>query len=417
MSICISLTTTTDKIASFRKLLDTVARKHAFTTAHDDEGSTLTVCRMGELRFDYTKNSRSLWKRLFSDRKQDRIRVEGDCSTNLLGPGFHKAAAELLDEIVAANGFPAEIFDETDYCEHRDFERLRAAHCSWLQNVIEMSTGERLAICLDINKYLPEDIPSTEKLVATPLGRFRLNEWKERIKKGGIASIAKEFFIWNDEEQDAAFHLKMGLNALWEDCYFMPSSRSDEDEQINALILDELEKAARMDPTLPFPVAEYSEVCRLAERNPIDLSALSPLKSEFPIGYRKGKVSLYLGNLAFKLPGHFLFFSEPKKDRIAQGFYDRAEGSGRHILRMFALTTDKTALPEDDKQPIAEKSFDSGCYQLYDCTGDEATDEYVFQCCILTPGQFSVFTLSCGDREEARRFMTEFASGLSVPND
>ena len=45
------------------------------------------------------------------------------------------------------------------------------------------------------------------------------------------------------------------INALWEHCCFAPSSRSQEDEAVNAAILDDLERAAKLDPSLPLPRA------------------------------------------------------------------------------------------------------------------------------------------------------------------
>ncbi len=35
------------------------------------------------------------------------------------------------------------------------------------------------------------------------------------------------------------FHRGMALNAMWEDCYFMPSERSEEDARINGYIISD----------------------------------------------------------------------------------------------------------------------------------------------------------------------------------
>ena len=52
-----------------------------------------------------------------------------------------------------------------------------------------------------------------------------------------------------------------GRSPSRERCYFAPSARSEEDACINAAILDDLERAAKMDPSLPLPRGSYEEVC------------------------------------------------------------------------------------------------------------------------------------------------------------
>ena len=51
--------------------------------------------------------------------------VDVDCQTTPAGPGFHKAALELAERL--GIGEPG-IDDETDYVNHRDFEKTCGAH-------------------------------------------------------------------------------------------------------------------------------------------------------------------------------------------------------------------------------------------------------------------------------------------------
>ena len=55
---------------------------------------------------------------------------------------------------------------------------------------------------------------------------------------------------------------------MWEECCFMPGSRSERDKRMNDRIIDHLEKALLLDRGLPFPTEEYILLCRLNGREP-----------------------------------------------------------------------------------------------------------------------------------------------------
>lgn len=400
MSIGIKLTTQSSSIASFQKLLDVVAKRHQASVNHSEETSEFVICRLGVIFFGYEKT-------------EQEITVSGDCQTNLLGAGFHKTVVELIDEIVDLNGFPFEIEDDTEYYERRDFEEMRSEHFyKWLSKVMaqcrERMGGEykMLAVCWDYDKYMPEEVDGT---VISPFGRINLQHFLEREQSEGIGAVASEFFVWNNEGRDALFYRNMALTVLWEDCYFMPSSRFDEDKQINTFIIENLEKAATMDASLPFPKEDYLLVCRLDEREPMDISALPAYECEYPIGYRKGKVTYRLGNLSFQLPGHFFYFEQEK----SSGYFDNDEKDW-HIVRIaaYSITEDEIKYMEDEESVrVEEHAFENGMCRLY-YLGEGESDEHVYQCQAITEGQFSLFTISCEGKEEARRFSTDFIRHL-----
>lgn len=398
MSIGIKLTTQSTSVASFQKLLDVVAKRHQAFVNHSEEVSEFIICRLGVIFFNYEKT-------------EEGITVSGDCQTNLVGAGFHKAAIELIDEIVDLNGFPFEIEDDTEYYERRDFEEMRSEHFyKWLSKVMAQC-GKRmgdeykmLAVCWDYDKYIPEEVDGT---VISPFGRINLQRFLEREQCEGIGAVASEFFMWNNEERDARFYRNSALNVLWEECYFMPSSRFDEDKEINTFIIENLEKAAAMDASLPFPKEDYLLICRLDEREPMDISALPAYESEYPIGYRKGKVTYRLGNLSFQLPGHFFYFQQED----SSGYYDNDEKDW-HIVRVaaYSITEDEINYLEDEEHVLVEeRDFENGTCRLYDLGKDESdSDEYVYQCQVITEKQFSLFTISCEGKEETARFSTDF---------
>lgn len=408
MSIGFNLTTKCRSISSFQKLLDVVAGRHDASASHEEDYSELIICRMGMMTFGF-------------ETEEGEVVVKGYCQTNLLGAGFHKAAIELADELVDLNGFPFEMMDETDYYEHRDFERMRSEHFyRWLSNVMELCRERKggeyqmFAICWDYDKYMPQEV---EGAVVSPFGRINVERFAEREEREGIAALAADFFMWNDAERDARFYRNTALSALWEDCYFMPSSRFDEDRAINDFIIRNLEKAAAMDASLPFPKEDYLLLCSLAEKDPIDISALPNYESDYPIGYRKGKVTYRLGNLSFAVPGHFIYFEQED----SRGYYDDDTQEIWHVVRISAYSIpeeDIHYLEEHTGEMITEKFFNNGKCRLYDMGGDESgNDEYVYQCQIITERQLSIFTISCSGKQEATRFALDFIERLAASKE
>lgn len=408
MSIGFNLTTKCRSISSFQKLLDVVAGRHDASASHEEDYSELIICRMGMMTFGF-------------ETEEGEVVVKGYCQTNLLGAGFHKAAIELVDELVDLNGFPFEMMDETDYYEHRDFERMRSEHFyRWLSNVMELCRERKggeyqmFAICWDYDKYMPQEV---EGAVVSPFGRINVERFAEREEREGIAVLAADFFMWNDAERDARFYRNTALSALWEDCYFMPSSRFDEDKAINDFIIRNLEKAAAMDASLPFPKEDYLLLCSLAEKDPIDISALPNYESDYPIGYRKGKVTYRLGNLSFAVPGHFIYFEQED----SRGYYDDDTQEIWHVVRISAYSIpeeDIHYLEEHTGEMITEKFFNNGKCRLYDMGGDESgNDEYVYQCQIITERQLSIFTISCSGKQEATRFALDFIERLAASKE
>ena len=403
MSIGFRLTTKCKNVSSFQKLLDVVAARHEVSVSHTEDYSELSVCRLGNIFFNY-------------EPTEAETVIIGDCQTNLLGAGFHKAAIDIVDEVMELRDFPFEVEDDTEYYEHRDFERMRSEHFyHWLNAIVELcqermsKDGSMYAICWDCHKYMPQEVEGT---VVSPFGRIRPEHFVERIKTEGIEALANEFLMWNNKERDALFYRNTALSALWEDCYFMPSARSDEDEEINSFIIKNLETAAGMDASLPFPKEDYLQLCRLAEKEPIDVSALPDYVCEFSIGYRKGWVTYTLGNLKFSLPGNYLYFEEDD----FRGYYD-GENEDWHIVRLLACSVpdDEVSYMEEDAPVLVkEKNFKNGKCRLYNLGRGKDSDEYVFQCQAITEHQFSLFTISCKGKNEATVFSAEFIEHLEA---
>ena len=233
--------------------------------------------------------------------------ARGGCVSTPAGAGLHRAAVELLDNLPIR---ALTVEDETGFFRHRDFQRMKEEHFyPWLRTLVDVCKRESgkgvsgMSLCWDLEQYAPEDVPDT---VVTPMGRFRLSELADMEERGGIEALAGRFFLWNGRTQDARFYRNRAINALWERCCFAPSTRSLEDTAINNSILDDLERAAKLDPRLPLPRSAYEEVCALAGRQPA-LPEGPALEEEFSPGYRKGMVTHALGALRLTLPGVYLY--------------------------------------------------------------------------------------------------------------
>lgn len=408
MSIGFRLTAKCKNISSFQESLDAVAARNNISASHSEDYSELSLCRLGNIFFNY-------------EPEGDEIVIAGDCQTNLLGAGFHKYATEIACELIRQSELSFEVEDDTEYYEHRDFERMRSEHFyPWLKAIMKLCCermeqgADMSAICWDYNKYIPQGVKGT---VVSPFGRINPHHFMERIENEGIETLANEFFMWNNEERDAQFYRNIALSALWEDCYFMPSARSDADEEINAFIIGNLEKAVEMNDSLPFPKEDYLLLCRLAEQEPIDVSFLPDYVHEFPIGYHKGKVTYKLGNLSFDLPGHYLYFEEED----SRGYYDGVDENW-HVVRTLAysIPDDEVNYLEDNENVLVEeKFFNNGKCRLYDLGGEEdgSDSEYVCQCQIITEHQFTLFTISCEGKEEAMAFSTDFVEHLTASKE
>ena len=298
MSIGLTFTGRIEGPAALAEAAKILAEQRGCSLSVNRTGLRLELCPLGG-------QLNMLWRP--GEAPEDPWLVRGECVSTPAGAGLHRAAVELLD------GLPIRrlaVEDETGFFRHRDFQRMKEEHFyPWLRTLVEVCAQESvkgvsgMQLCWDLEQYAPEDIPDT---VVTPMGRFRLGELADMVERDGIEVLAGRFFLWNGRTQDARFYRNRAINALWEHCCFAPSSRSQEDEEVNAAILDDLERAAKLDPSLPLPRASYEEVCALAGREPV-LPEGPALEEEFSPGYRKGPVTHALGALRLTLPGGCLY--------------------------------------------------------------------------------------------------------------
>lgn len=278
------------------------AKQHGYRVGVQNEGVCIVLCPMGTLELMWQKEHGLLGQWLIS----------GQCYSTPAGAGFHKAAIELVDQLAQACLKKLTVEDETGYYNHRQFERMRQEHfLPWLSSLVELCRDElgpdkmdNICLCWDLAQYRPENVPGS---VVTPMGRFSVKQLAELTERRGIQAVAERFFLWDRAEQGALYHRNCALKKLWEDCYYAPSQRSEEDAQINRDIIRHLERAAQLDPELPLPLAAYREICILDDRDfAIDEDA-PELEEEYPIGYRRGEVYQPFDMLFLPLPGSYRY--------------------------------------------------------------------------------------------------------------
>ena len=302
MSIGLSFTGRVDSPQALLEAVKILAEERKYHLTAGESGLKVIMCPLGgELGIMWRPEGETsgLWL------------VRGGCMSTPAGAGLHRAAVELLDNLPIR---ALAVEDETGFFRHRDFQRMKEEHFyPWLRTLVDVcrrESGEVVSgvqLCWSLEQYAPEDIPGT---VVTPMGRFRLAELVRMLDEGGVEALADRFFLWNGRTQDAKFYRNRAINALWEHCCFAPSDRSLEDASLNTAILDDLERSAKLDPSLPQPRSAYLELCALAEREPT-LTAGPELEEEFAPGYRKGMVTYALGALRLTLPGAYLYAWEP----------------------------------------------------------------------------------------------------------
>lgn len=237
-------------IAAAKKLAD----ERYYGLYQREDGLSVSLCPLGGCMWMSWKKEGGLF---------GQWAVEGECVTTPAGPGLHKAAVEALDALPIQK---LAVEDETEYFQHRDFDRMLREHFHpWLKTMVDVLTGQfsqdhtNVCMCWDLNAYTPEDVPGT---VITPVGRFSGGWMREAVENRGIEALAERFFLWyHPGKRDALYNRQAALNLLWEHCYYAPSSRSQEDASNNEAICKNLETAAMLDRSVPLPRKAYLEVC------------------------------------------------------------------------------------------------------------------------------------------------------------
>jgi len=380
------------------KILKKLADKSGLSCGVYSNSAWVSFCRNGVLNFNY---------------EDDRLSC--DCQTNAAGPGFHKAAIEFTEELLRKTKLSVSIEDEAGYLEHRDFYRMRREHFdNWLGNIarlikekmVDSNEYQNMMISWDIDQYTPRSIDGS---VVMGTGRLSAAKLVERIEREGIEPFARDFFIWYEPERDAYFYRNSALSRMWEDCYFRPSARSDQDKSVNEYIRTHLEKAAELSSDIPLPLDEYKLLCEL---DGITVRQLQnpELKTDYPIGYRREMVTETIGNLKITLPGSFLCDTE--KDLV---YYDNEENWHSVVVTALRAKNPPEFAPQvfsNAQSGTEDFPAGDGCGRMA-YAGQQKDGCYQVIAQILSGMQVTFITVSFGDEFE-KEWAFEFLRGLKA---
>lgn len=284
--------------------------------------------------------------------KWNRKRLQGESQTNIAGPGFHVAAVEFLRKLSVEEHLKLTLEDKTGYQTSKDFLEMRQKYFyQWFSDLMEVishwdENGEAM-FCWPGIYYIPE---RQEGRLVTHNRSYSYSEIRNMVHSGINVAFAKDFFVWNELEQDAYFYRNCAVVMMNQNCFFMPSDRSSQDQMVNQKIIEFLEKAIEMDPSIPFPKMRYLELCRLDNHEPMDVKELVPMLEEDSIGCRKHMVYRKIGNISFGLPGNFIYDMENKSHM--DHYYDGIEYGGHDYYVYVAVFEGRAA---EFKQPWFEQ--------------------------------------------------------------
>ncbi len=408
MSIGFRVNGTVAGIEELIRKASTIAKTMGYGIDVGEGGMCLRLCPMGEVEITWSADADN----------QGQWLVESDCQTSQVGAGFHKAALELIDGLELENMV---VEDETDYYSHRDFERMKREHfypylkqlLQVCHDLIEQRGSDQVCLCWDLDLYHPESVMGT---VASTLGRYTLDALDRILEIQGVEALAQRFFLWENETQDEVFYRNRALYGLWIQCYYVSSSRSEMDREINGSILDDLEKSYAMNCHLPFPYEAYREVCGLHGRKPV-IEDVEPLAYEFPIGYRKRKIVETLGNLRLTLPGSYLYeWEENERGGGVNLWCDDSVNSPVWRVSAYRAREGQAQFSNGLKgvKDYEEYEITKGRIRFgWEQHGKENEKYYIMECEVITGPSFYLITV-CYLKPEEREGIVELLHQIST---
>lgn len=392
------------------KAAQQMAKDMGYRIEVEEDGLNVNMCPMGNLGVTWTKGG----------KLSREYQVEVECRTSPVGPGFHKAALEFAEKLDIKG---LEVMDETEYYNHRDFEKMRREHFyAWVAMLAKISSDKlkedgsgQMLVCWDLDSYAPE---SMDRTLVTPMGRFTADALAGLVDSQGIEALAHRFFLWENEEKDALFYRNCAINILWEYCYYRPSSCSEAYKEINSDILNYLERAYALDHKVPLPYEAYREVCGLHEKEPVIPEDCEKLSFEFPIGYRKGMVTEPIDALRLVLPGSYQYEWEDNDGGGAARYCDMFEESpiwrvsvfhaGRDILKFMG---NGDTLNDMEEKDLKNGRLRFGWVELG--KDSEGEDMYMMQCQVISGSALFLITVTYFDQED-REGIAELLRRISV---
>ena len=231
-------------------------------------------------------------------------------STTPVGPGYHVAVCEALDEASRTLAITWDrpkadddddddevSGDETGYFFDRDLAAVERHMLQWLRTVSSWVLENNAADGIHI--ALPLDHQYQMSGVLTPTGS-RDAAWFRAVVEDPRNGI--DFFPWWTPGENAAALLGRARCLMWTEMRWrIPVT--DEEDDLESDIIELLEKAWKLDPTLAYPVREWAD---LPGDIPDEVIAAAETATGPLVGYRRHPVRVRLaGGWSVEIPGEF----------------------------------------------------------------------------------------------------------------
>lgn len=247
----------------------------------------------------------------------DPKHITVSASTSSCGPGYHVYLCDLVhrwDDDFLIRWIRFGPNDDTAFCDETGFffsGNKPDVYChmeSWLRTL----TGSFFDGTLDENAQgtalcMPMDVGfKANSSAITQLGP-RTKDWLYRMSRG--EGDYREFFPWYAEGLGSEYHLGRALAQMWCDVRWRPPINEHESELLKS-VLNSLETAYRLNPTLSFPWNEWNELLEILGIKRLDLSFVKEnAAGPRQVGYRRGQVRISLpGYWSIETEGSFSEF-------------------------------------------------------------------------------------------------------------
>lgn len=252
----------------------------------------------------------------------DHLVVSANTST--VGPGYHVFLTAMLQswaqDFHASWEQPVEssddYCDETDYFFSGDEKQLFDNMATWLQAVANsffdgsLEADDRgMALCMPMDLQFEMEAPAI-----TPLGP-RGRDWLYETAHDG--SRGKDFFAWWAPGFNAEYYLGRALAHMWPNVRWRPPV-NDTERTVLKDVADCLRSAYRLNPSLPYPWAEWQEILALLGADAAEKELVrSQVKRKPTIGYRRRRVTVGLpGGWRMRVPGSFSDFESDEDNDL-----------------------------------------------------------------------------------------------------
>ena len=232
-----------------------------------------------------------------------RVRKSGwqwrfSVETQIHGPGLHIAFYELLKDLSKELKVTYKMEDPSQYARDMDPARLIRFYQQELSDIARELAAQPVSARMQVHWALPGYSLEEGAGVAGPLSRWGRSQFMARCRED-MDALMEDFYMAPHTAEDGVFFRNEALFLLQNEITYL---RSDEQE-LAVQVCADLERAARLHPSLPLPLEEYARCAQMAGRLQANLP--NPPLSWGMIGYRREPLRHDMGGFSWVHPGHF----------------------------------------------------------------------------------------------------------------